>query len=456
MLKKPNVILLTIDTLRADMLSCYGYGEPISPNIDRLAERGIRFEQAITGGSWTQAAFPVLMTSTYASMYGGCLGPLSPDRPSPIEVLSENGYATVAFTSAPLLSRLYGYQRGFQEFFDLVPGESDPWLRRVKGGEHLLRMPITHSISRILDIRTRPAQLYVSAEELNNTAIYWLKTARTPFFAWIHYMDVHWPYHREEILNQPNEIAQAWRDLAHLHGVNWNGLPIDPQQRVHYLELYKQAVRYTDQQVGYLLNSLEESGLSSDTLIVLVSDHGEEFLERGKWGHFETNLYDEILKVPLIIKLPGQSQGLIVDRQVRTLDIMPTILEMCASKWPPGMEGVNLMPLWSGEGDLPPESQVSISEMWRDHRHIVAVRTNEFKYLWDSQEPDHPELYDLVADPGENHNVIRHYPKKQEFFREKLEAHLRRTAETTGKTIIAEPDLEADMIRRLRDLGYVE
>ena len=106
--------MLSIDTLRADRLGCYGCPRPLTPHLDKLAAGGIRFEQAITGGSWTQAAFPVMLTSTYASMHGGCLGPLSPARPSPIEALASNGYMTGAFVTSPLLGKAYGYQRGFQ------------------------------------------------------------------------------------------------------------------------------------------------------------------------------------------------------------------------------------------------------------------------------------------------------------------------------------------------------
>src|SRR5215203_1374339 len=144
MMNKPNVILLTIDTLRADMLNCYGYKTPLTPNINRLATSGIRFEQAISGGSWTQAAFPVMMTSSYAAMYGGCLGRLASERPSPIETLVAHGYKTAAFSTNPHLSRATGYDRGFQHFSDLIPTEADPPLRRIKGGQRLLRNSLFH------------------------------------------------------------------------------------------------------------------------------------------------------------------------------------------------------------------------------------------------------------------------------------------------------------------------
>ncbi len=452
-MNQPNVILLTLDTLRADMLSCYGYKTRTTPHIDRLAEKGLRFDQAITGGSWTQAAFPVLMTSTYASMYGGCLGPLSPERPSPIEALAKHGYTTAGFSTGPLLSRSYGYARGFETFVDLVPDESDPPLRHLKGGERLLRIPITHYVSGLVGKRTRPARLYVSADQLTNRVCQWLDRVEGPFFSWVHFMDIHWPYHREETLTYPQEIAQAWKDLAHYHGVNWNGLTITDAHRARYMNLYEQALQYTDAQIGRLLEYLNKSGRLSNTVIIIVSDHGEEFLERGRWGHFETNLYDEILKVPLIIYLPDLPAGQIIQKQVRTLDIMPTILDICGCPIPPRVEGSSLRPLWARTGFIY-DAPISISEMWRDERHIIAVRTEKYKYIWDSRQPNKPLLFDLQTDPGEQHNVIEQYPAEAQTFQSHVEAHLERA--TAAAMAVADFELDEEITRRLRDLGYVE
>jgi len=454
-MNKPNFLLLTLDTLRADMLSCYGYDYPTTPNIDRLAASSIRFKQAITGGSWTQAAFPVLLTSSYASMYGGCLGPLAPERPSPVEALATHGYTTAGFSTSPLLSRVYGYQRGFHHFVDLTPDESDPALRRLKGGERLLRSPLTHHVSGLMGKRTRPARIYVSAAELTKNFCDWLDGSQSPFLAWLHYMDIHWPYHREETLIDPRDIAQAWRDLGHLHGANWNGATLNSTQRDHYRQLYQEALQYTDAQIGRLLNYLDAEGYLANTVIILVSDHGEEFLERKHWGHFETNLYDEILRVPLIIHGPGSTTGQEIQRQVRLLDIMPTILDLGECPPPDGLEGTSLAPLWT-QSEVKYEVEESISEMWRTERHIIAVRTEAFKYIWDSRCPDRPELFDLEADPGERHNVCEQYPERARYFQARVEAHLQRAAQTASTGNVAEPELDEELIRRLRDLGYVE
>ncbi len=454
-LNRPNVILLTIDTLRADMLSCHGYDRPTTPNLDRLSASGIRFTQAITGGSWTQAAFPVLLTSSYASNYGGCLGPLAPERPSPIEALARQGYATGGFSTSPLLSETYGYDRGFGYFANLVPTESDPLLRRIKGGQRLLWKPMTHYVSSMFGKRMQPARLYRTASEVTDSICDWLNNADSPFLVWGHYMDIHWPYHREDMLIHPKDIAQAWRDLAHLHEVNWHGESVTDDQRDRYVWLYEQALQYTDAQIGRLMSCLDSSGCASNTIVIITSDHGEEFLEHGRWGHWENNLYDEILKVPLIIHLPGHLGEQVIHEQVRTLDIMPTILDLCDCPAPDGIEGASLVPLWT-QSEAKNEAEEAISEMWRDSWHIVAIRTEAFKYIWDSKRPDQPKLYDLRADPGEKHNTSKRYPQEVDRFQGQVDAHLCRAAETQPATAVAEPELDEKVLRRLRDLGYVE
>jgi arylsulfatase A-like enzyme len=454
-MKPRNILLVTIDTLRADMLGCYGYRRPITPVMDELAHTGIRFEQAVTGGSWTQAAFPVLLTSTYASSYGGCLGPLSPARPSPVEALAACGYRTFGISSSPLLSKKFHYDRGFASFLDSGPDERDPWLRGIKGGERLLRQPLTHRILSLFKARLRPARLYLSAEQINREIDRRLQPDHEPFFGWVHYMDVHWPYHLEEDLVRPDEIARAWTDIAHLHRVNWKGETISPEQKAHYLDLYEGAIRYTDAQLGRLLDLLDKNGLREDTLIVITSDHGEEFLERGQWGHFEVNLHDEILRVPLIIHDPQSPEGRVVRRQVRTLDIMPTILDLAGCRAPDGLEGCSLAPLWrEGESDYP--SDPAIGEMWRNDRHIIALRTEQYKFIWDSREPDRAFLFDLVEDPGERYDVFDQFPDVAAAFMEQVLAHLDRSARTAPAEPLDEPEYDDEMTRRLRDLGYLE
>lgn len=454
-MKKPNILLLTIDTLRADWLGCYGHPKNISPNIDAFAKRAIQFNQAVTGGSWTQAAFPVMMTSTYASMYGGCLGPLSEERPSPITTLTIHDYKTIGFSTSPLLSKTFAYDQGFEQFIDLVPNEKDPAVRKMKGGQHLLRNPLFHQLTGLVGQKMRPAKVYEPAEVLVDSVIDWMSLNNGPFFAWAHFMDVHWPYHIEDRLTKPDEIAQAWEDLVHLHEVNWNDASISPEQKAHYIDLYEEAIRYTDAEIGRLLNWLDNSPLAEDTIILIVSDHGEEFMERGYWGHVEINLFDEILRVPMLMRLPAQQEGMVIDRQVRTLDIMPTILDICQLPIPEKIEGSSFAPLWNGNPQAYDEP-VSISERWREDTHVVAVRTEAFKYIWDSDKPTAPQLFDLLSDPNELTNVVEKFPTEAAHFQRLVDEHLAKVEASQPDELVQEPVLDKSVINRLRDLGYVE
>lgn len=454
---QPNVLLVSIDTLRWDSLGCYGSNGNHSPQIDRLASTALRFDQAITGGSWTQAAFPVIMTSTHASMYGGCLGPLAPARPSPVEALAAYGYTTVAFSTNPHLSKRSAYDRGFQQFFDLTPVESAPRLREMKGGQRLLRSSLFHTLLRPTGKRMRPARLYSPAAEVTNSFSRWLDQAQTPFFAWLHYMDLHWPYHLEESLDAPHDIAQAWQDLAIMHArSNFDReKPLTTAQRDRFVDLYTRSLRYLDTHIGRLPGILDSAGVGANTIIILLSDHGEEFLDHGRWGHWESNLFDEIVRVPLIIHLPGLSAGQVIPRQVRLLDLMPTILELCGCARPQGLLGASLQPLWA-QREAEYKADVAITEMRRDPWHRIAMRTEEFKYIWDNKRPDEPELYALRTDPRETQPVNAAYPQVVGRFQFQVAAHLRHVAQSEPQTAVTQLEFDELVARRLRDLGYVE
>ena len=460
-MKSPNVILLTVDTLRADRLGCYGHSGRLTPNIDRLADSGIRFDQAISGGSWTQAAFPVLLTSSYAAMYGGCLGRLSPERPSPIETLAAHGYNTGGFSTNLHLSRATGFDRGFLHFEELNPVEVDPRLRRIKGGQRLLQNPMIHSLSRTMGIRTRPARLYSSGANVTDGLSKWLDQVDGPFFAWAHYMDAHWPYHLEEDLVQPKDIAQAWQDLATMHGranFDWSNLDRDKSittaQREHFIELYEKSVKYLDNQIGRLINYLQNSSHADNTLIILVADHGEEFLDHGRWGHWESNLFDEILRVPLIMWMPNGPHSQVIRQQVRLLDLMPTILELCGCPRTDDVMGDSMASLLTS-AESKYDGGETISEMRRDPWHRIAVRTESFKYIWDSKRPDQPDLYDLRTDPGEKKNVRDQFPQEVSRFQASIDAHRLRVASTEPAVAAPKPEVDPEVARRLRELGYL-
>lgn len=459
----PNILLLTIDTLRRDRLGCYGHPGLLTPNIDRLAREGLRFETAITAGSWTQAAFPAILTSTYAATHGGCLGRLAAGRPSPVETLARHGYHTAAFSTNPHLSRATGYDRGFRHFVDLVPADADPFLRRIKGGQALLRKPFTHRLARAVgrrlplnsNLRWPPAAVYTPADRLTAAALQWLHARPKPFFLWLHFMDVHWPYHLEKQLSEPHDLALAWQDLGVMHrksSFKRDGAITHAQQQ-RFIRLYEQALQFLDYQIGRLLDHLQIQQQLENTIIVLVSDHGEEFFEHGRWGHWESNLYDEIINAPLIIRLPS-GPTTVIKPQVSLLDIMPTLLDLCGCPEPDGVAGQSLVPLWSGDSRC--ESAVALSEMHRPPWHRIAIRTKDHKLIWDSRHPERPELYDLQNDPGETRNIAAAHPTIVKQLQAHVDTHLQRIQATAPSTPTAALDLDEATTRRLRALGYVD
>ena len=204
-----------------------------------------------------------------------------------------------------------------------------------------------------------------------------------------------------------------------------------------------------------LLDTLAERDLLEETLILVVSDHGEEFLERGRWGHFEVNLYEEIVRVPMIIRDPDLPGPLTVAEPVSTLDIMPTVLDLAGCDAPEGMVGFSLVPHWNQERTANLD-RVLISEMWRDHWHIIAVRTDAYKYIWNSRTPDAPRLYDLKQDPGELENIAAHLPEQTARFQAIVQEHIDAGAASAPGRAAELGDHDDEMIRRLRDLGYLE
>jgi arylsulfatase A-like enzyme len=210
-----------------------------------------------------------------------------------------------------------------------------------------------------------------------------------------------------------------------------------------------------DDQIGKLIDRIQNSGSAGNTLIILVADHGDEFLDHGRWGHWESNLYDEILKVPLIMWIPNGPHGQVIRQQVRLLDLMPTILDLCGYPTSNGLMGASMLPILA-QGEAEYDGGEVISEMRRDPWHRIAVRTEAFKYIWDSKRPDQPELYDLRTDSGEKLNVRDQFPQEVSRFQASVDAHRLRVAATEPSIAVPKLELDEEVARRLRDLGYLE
>ncbi|RME45923.1 MAG: DUF4976 domain-containing protein [Chloroflexi bacterium] len=456
-MERPNFLLITIDALRPDHLSCYGYHKVTTPNLDRLAATGIRFENAITNGGWTQPGMVSLLTSTYPLMYEGCRKPLSPARPSLPEMLVGAGYCTVAFTANPQVGTAFRYDRGFQIFEDVEPHRANPWWYRLRGHARLLRNPWSHRLLQWVGQRALPPAVSCAADALTDRLLRWLADCRSPFFAWIHYMDTHFPYQVDRDLKTPEQLAASWRKLKALYDSAGQRYAEHPGDEVmeQVLADYDRAILWVDENVGRILRQLESQGLSETTAVIVTSDHGEQFFEHGNWSHL--GLYDEIVRVPLVMRIPGLEQPKVISRLVAHIDFAPTILDLVGiSEKDPRMCGKSLLPFLDGSGDVP-EREWVISEMVMGPKsHYLAVRTLTHKYIHWMAKPQEPELYDLTADPEERENVVSRYPELASRFRAVVERHLEQVEATRSEAQETQAEVSEEVVERLRALGYLD
>lgn len=447
-----DVLLITIDTLRADHLGCYSRDRR-TPAIDRLARSGTVFDLAITNGSYTKTAFPAILSSTYASMHGGPFSDMSSERPMLARVMQDAAYETAGFTSNPLLGAHLGYDTGFDRFEEVVPpGEDRNWLS-VKGSQALLRSRSLNALLSSLGVNTVPHPVYASGSEITQLGLEWLSNSGRPSFLWLHYMDTHWPYHRPEDLINSEQRAQAWRDRH----IQWRSQGTVPSVEVieRLKRLYTQAVTVVDAEVGKLEASLRAKGRSSNTLVILTSDHGEAFYEHGRWQHGAfVALQDEILRVPLILAGPQIPAGRRVESLVGLIDIAPTILDLTGIPAPPKMEGKSLLTMLLDQGQL--DGRVVISEMIGTDSFAIALRSERYKYIFDADNGGSRELYDLQLDPGEHNDMIDQLPETSREFERLLQDHLRRIDPLGRPEPGAWDKPNIEVMRRLRDLGYID
>lgn len=433
---RPNVLLITIDTLRADHVSCYGYHLRTTPNIDRLAAQGTRFERAYTTIPLTGPAHFSLFTSRYPQEHGARINGVAHSEEARLiflpQVLRKFGYHNAAFISAwPLTSRLTRLDR----YFDLYDEELN-----------------------------RTYQLFNSsrfAEDVTPRAIAWLRAgARQPFFLWVHYFDPHSPYHFRKAFSRPARIGK----------VPPSALPSDEETRFRVAS-YDSEVAYTDHYVGRLLEALDELKLEKSTVVVLLSDHGESLGEHGYIGHGR-HLYENIVRIPLIFRWPGVVQaGKTVASDVSLLDVAPTILELAAGsvqELPIPMGGRSLATSLY-EGGAPPEERVIrhitfggkkgffprwFSFLWTsvDERPLrVGMLAGSRKLIWSPQD-ESLEIFNLTRDPLEQAPVKpgRKSPLYQAETA-RLDQWFESTAGAAGANRMTEKDLET-----LRSLGYLQ
>ena len=393
-----GVVLVSIDTCRADYLSCYGYARESTPHIDALAGRGALFENAISPVPLTLPAHVTMLTGTsplYHGVHDNTGYKLGPSHVTLAERLRQAGFATAAMVSAFVMDSQFGLDQGFDTY-------NDRFDKTLKG---------------VVGIAER------KGEEVSRHAARWLSEHhREPFFLFLHYYDPHADY------EPPEPFATRFADSP-----------------------YAGEIAYTDHCIGQVVNKLKDLGVLDKTLIIITSDHGEMLGEHGEktHGYF---VYQSAIKVPLIFRLPGEVKARSVKELVGLADIVPTVCGFLGMEPPEKTHGRDLSACLRGR-NLPRENATLYCESFFPTRYdacsLLGVVTERWKYIQTTR----PELYDLSQDPGESANVVDRYPHEAQGLKETLqhilEGQARQGAADNGL------ELDAEARRRLESLGYV-
>jgi choline-sulfatase len=395
-LRPLNLLVVTVDTLRPDHLHCYGYSKIETPNMDSIARAGALFENAVTQTPLTPPSHASIFTglnppSHHVRDTGGFV--LRSSSTTLATILQRQGWDTAAFIGSAVLKKLFGLNQGFAVYDDQMP-------RPGKG----------HEFDEDAERR---------AGETIDHALRWLDAqSGKPFFLWVHIYDPHAPYQ-----------------------------PPAPYREKYKERLYDGEIAYADHELGRLFDAVRRRS-PDKTLIAVLSDHGESLGEHGEYTH-GVFLYDSTLRIAFMLSGPGVPAGARIRQQARTIDFLPTMLDLMGGKSPASVEGASLAPYFAGK-DAP--TAISYAETlypkinmgWAELR---AIRTNHWKYI----RAPKPELYDLSKDPAEAHNVIAdNAPEVQKF-----EANLKAVIGPGGTEKVETASVDERTLSQLKSLGYV-
>jgi arylsulfatase A-like enzyme len=456
-----KTILLTVDALRADHLSQYGYERETMPVVDRLADEGARFESAFANGTNTGVSVPSLLSSQYFGVEGVRSGP------NVAAAVGDSGTTTAGFHSNALFSNRVGDVTGFDHYEDFgVAAEQDEenassgielaYDRLVDTLRPIVERLGVREYAEVVQERLFPTSLihevsvYVDAETLTDEVLSWVEDhAEEDFFLWVHYMDPHRPYGID--LDDP-AFAEAVdeteiRELMSKAGIRPKAITDEERRRM--IDLYDSDLRYTSVHLDRLLDGFEDLGIWNETGLVFTSDHGEEFGEHGYYFH-RNRPYDELIRVPLIAVPPGcdaEFDGNAdiedeVSAQRELLDVVPTLCEWHGADPAEQFRGT---PLFKGE-----ERRVIATGSFVEQGHVVAGRWDGWKYV--HVEDADTTLYDLAADPGERRDVAADHPETVTTFERTIPDPV-----FEGESVSSsDTDADGDVQQRLADLGYLE
>ena len=433
----PNILFITVDTLRADHLSAYGYHLKTSPRIDQLAAAGVRFENAYCTIPLTGPSHISMFTSRFPQEHGARINGVAPPEKTKFlflpQVLRKHGYTNGAFISAwPLTSRLTHLARWFDTYDEKL---------------------------------TRNYQLFNSsryAEDVTPPAIAWVKNNKSkPFFLWVHYFDPHSPYHLREEFASPEKIGEPPA-----------GRPAQSREMQQRIRKYDSEIGYADHYIGKLLDTLTSEGLEDNTIVVLTADHGESLGEHGYVGHGR-QLYEPIVRVPLIVRYPARvPAGKVIEQPVSSLDLTPTMLELSVGLASPEMraspfggrsvakaiesgERIYARPVryvsFAGKKGFAP---TWVSWLWvkKDNLPLhVGMTEGSRKLIWTPRD-EKLAIFNIERDPFEIHPAL---PESggESFVEhtEALEKWYLATDLSEGESKLTERDMEV-----LKTLGYIQ
>jgi arylsulfatase A-like enzyme len=434
------VLLITVDALRPDHMSSYGYPRYTTPAIDEMATRGVIFDQAYTYWPKTRGSFAAMFTSLYASQHG--LTVRDRDLPDFNQTLAETlqtaGYRTAAVIDNGNLDGALGFAQGFDVF-------EQAWTKAAK------------EIDR--------------TEYITQFAVNYIQDKRDsrPFFLWIHYVNPHAPY------DPPEELLEPYRNdgiiprgpeiepvVGYHGGVNRN-LYVEGENHLgDYYDRYDAEITFSDQQVRLVLEALEASPHKGKTLVVFTSDHGESLGEHDYYFDHGFNLFNPCLRIPLILYFPGiVPEGERNQATVTTLDIFPTILDLAQVTFPPELQGTSMVPLLNKSKD-----QIHERLLFQNDQHHIGLSDGRLKliaYPRTEEQERHYELYDTLQDPGEledryeeSESTIAAYQAELERLRTRTVAWQQETTRRRmGAPAKTDDQLSEETLKNLEALGYV-
>ncbi|HLH71655.1 MAG TPA: sulfatase [Chloroflexota bacterium] len=421
--QQPNVLLVTIDTLRADRIGPYGFSQAHTPVLDQLAREGVRFDHAICQLPQTDPSHAALMTGLYASTSGvkvHMVDKIRPDTQTAASIFQSAGYQTAGFYSwVSLDPQFCGLNQGFQTYEGYVINRGavfgNPLLEQIAASYRQLKaeVPIVKTADLAIGASSDYEQTLDGRADVTNQAVFaWLDAhaRQGPFFLWVHYFDPHYPYAPptgyDHILGLDYQ-GSINGSVTTIQQIEAGKLTPSPADTARLEELYQGEIAFTDAQLGRLLDYLAQLGIKDNTIITVTGDHGESFGEHGDWTH-GLKVFETEIRVPLLMRYPGHlPAGVNVTAPAQLIDVLPTFLELTGLTVKQPIQGTSLLPVM--KQDANGTSRIAFTEL-ADEAFVSVLTWGDWKMIRNNANGQ-LQLYNLNQDEGEQQNLLAADPK---------------------------------------------